>query len=208
MINHLRGTVKSFGGRLPGTSAENFHRKTVEGIPDSLHDVVQPLYAVLERIDTEIREYDRRIAAVARERYPAAVRLTEIPGVGLLTALCFVLVLDDPRRFRKSRAVGAYIGLTPRQAQSGERDLQLGITCAGEEMLRRLLVQAAHYQLGPFGPDTELRRWGLARAARGGRADKKRAVIAVARRLAVAMHRIWVSEQPYQPLPKEVATAA
>lgn len=200
LITHMRGQVKSLGSRLPATSARSFHRKTAEALPPLLREVLLPLYDVLEQVDRQIRDYDRRIEAVARERYPAALRLAEIPGVGILTALCFVLVLHDPTRFRKSRAVGPYIGLAPRQAQSGERERQLGISSAGDELLRRLLVQAAHYQMGPFGCDSDLRRWGLERAARGGPAARKRAVVAVARRLAVAMHRIWITGESYRPL--------
>jgi transposase len=113
--------------------------------------------------------------------------------------------MEDPHRFRHSRDVGAYLGLVPRQSQSGQRDLQLPISKAGDGRLRRLLVQCAHHILGPFGRDSSLRRWALALAARGGPAGRKRAVTALARRLAIALHRLWVSGQSWRPFPELAA---
>lgn len=134
------------------------------------------------------------------ERHPEARRVRQVAGVGPLTALCFVLTLGDPARFRRSRTVGAYLGLRPRQRDSGAAAPQLRISKAGDAMVRKLLVGAAQYVLGPFGPDTDLRRWGLALAERGGRSAKKRAVVATARKLAVLLHRLWVTGAPYVPL--------
>ena len=111
-------------------------------------------------------------------------------------------MLDDKRRFTNSRSVGAYLGLVRRLDISGDSDPELRITKAGNGLLRRLLVQAAHYILGPFGPDTALRRWGLdyiRRSGGTGRA-KKKATVAVARRLAVLLHRLWVTGEVYEPL--------
>lgn len=130
---------------------------------------------------------------MAEEEYPPTGTLRQVPGVGALTALAYVLTLEDPARFRNSRAVGSYFGLRPRQRDSGDREPQLRITKAGDGFVRRLLVGSAHYILGPFGPDTDLRRWGLALAKRGGRNAKKRAVVAVARKLAVLLHRLWLA---------------
>jgi transposase len=143
---------------------------------------------------------EHALEEVARTRYPATAQLRQVAGVGLLTTLCYVLTLEDPRRFRASRAVGAYVGLCPRQDDSGGRHPQLRITKRGDAMLRRLLVNSAQYILGPFGPDCDLRRWGLALAERGGGNGKKRAVIAVARKLATLLHRLWVSGARYEPL--------
>ena len=143
---------------------------------------------------------DREVERLCRERYPETEILRQVKGVGPITALCFVLTLEDPNRFRRSRSVGAYLGLRPRQRDSGDLRPQLRITKAGDALLRRLLVTAAHYILGPFGPDTELRRFGLRLAERGGNAAKKRAVVAVARRLAVLLHRLWMTGEEYQPL--------
>ncbi len=134
--------------------------------------------------------------------------LRQVPGVGPITALYYVLTIEDPSRFAKSRSVGAYVGLRPRQRDSGEQQPQLRITKAGDALLRRFLVSAAHYILGPFGPDTDLRRAGLRMSERGGNAAKKRAIVAVARRLAVLLHRLWVTGEAYEPLRREAAQAA
>ena len=150
---------------------------------------------------------DREVERLCAERYPETEVLRQVKGVGPITALCFMLTLEDPNRFRRSRSVGPYLGLRPRQRNSGEQRPQLRITKAGDEFLRRLLVSAAHYILGPFGPDTELRRFGLRLAERGGKAAKKRAVVAVARRLAVLLHRLWVTGEMYQPLGYDETTA-
>jgi transposase len=148
------------------------------------------VFALLEDLNRVIASYDRAVAARCTRSYPETARLTQVAGVGPLTALCYVLTLEDPARFARSRTVGAYLGLRPKQASSGERRPQLRITKAGDGMLRRLLVGSAHYILGPFGPNCALRRWGLRLAARGGKNAKKRAVVAVARKLAVLLHRL------------------
>jgi transposase len=150
---------------------------------------------------------DREVERLCRERYPETAVLRQVKGVGPVTALAFVLVIEDPNRFGKSRSVGTYLGLCPRRRDSGEQRPQLRISKAGDPLLRRLLVTAAHYVLGPFGPDTDLRRFGLALAERGGTAGKKRAVVAVARRLAVLLHRLWVTGEVYQPLGYDAAQA-
>ena len=146
------------------------------------------------------RRVETRIVRLAAKRYPETGHLRQVSGVGPLTSFSFVLTLEDPERFKNSRAVGPYLGLRPRQSQSGESDPELRITKAGDTDLRRLLVGSAHYILGPFGPDTDLRRWGLALAARGRKNAKKRAVVAVARKLAVLLHRLWVTAEVYEPL--------
>lgn len=200
LINHVRGMAKAMGGRIRPCSATAFHKVAREEVPESLAEGLRPILDMLQTVSEQIRAYDREIEKLAVERYPETARLTQVPGIGPLTALCYVLVLQEPQRFLTSRAVGAYVGLVPAQDQSGETDPQLRISKAGNEMLRRLLVQAAHYQLGPFGPDSDLRRWGMERAARGGTIAKKKAVIGVARKLAVLLHRLWVSGEDYEPL--------
>jgi transposase len=130
--------------------------------------------------------------ALAEELYPKTRLLRQVPGVGALTALAFVLTVEDPARFAGSRAaVGAYLGLVPGRDQSGESDPQRRISKRGDRMLRRLLVGSARYLLGPFGEDSDLRRHGEKLAARGGKSAKKRAVVAVARKLSVLLHRLW-----------------
>jgi len=200
LINHARGMVKSMGGRLPSCSAESFHKRAGTALPDELKPALLPVLETITSLTQEIRRYDQRIETLASERYPETLLLRQVSGVGSVTALSFVLTVEDPRRFRKSRSLGAYLGLQPRRSQSGDKDPELRITKAGDEDLRRLLVNAAHYVLGPFGPDTDLRRWGLALAARGRKNAKKRAVVAVARKLAVLLHRLWVTGEVYEPL--------
>ena len=115
--------------------------------------------------------------------------------------MAFVLAVGDPWRFEKSRTVGSYFGLRPRQRQSGARDPQMHVTKAGDRYVRRVLLQCAHYILGPFGGDCDLRRWGLKLIERGGgTTSRKKAVVAVARKLAVLMHRLWITGEIYDPL--------
>lgn len=199
LINHGRGAVKAVGERLPASSAPAFAGKVAPHVPLALQPALAPVLAMTATLTTQIRTLERQLEVVATLRYPETAQLQQVAGVGLLTALCYVLTLEDPTRFRKSREVGPYLGLCPRQADSGGHQPQLRITKRGDAMLRRLLVNGAQYILGPFGPDCVLRRKGLALAARGGKNAKKRAVVAVARRLAVLLHRLWVSGAVYEP---------
>jgi transposase len=199
-VNHVRGVLKAAGTRVEGATAETFAMKARGVVPEALRLALLPLLAEIARLTKAIRAYDRRIEMLCEEDYPSTKRLRQVKGVGPITSLAYVLTLDRPERFGKSRMVGPYLGLSPRVAQSGEIDPQLGITKAGNSMLRRLLVGSAQYILGPFGSDTSLRRVGKSLMARGGPNAKKRAVVAVARRLAVLLHRLWVSGEPYEPL--------
>lgn len=199
LINHIRGTIKSFGLRLPSCSSGAFARKTRDLVPPNLQPALRPIYDSLECIDEQIRTHDRAIE-VASVRYPETDAISQIKGVGPLTALVFLLTIEDKHRFKSSRLVGAYLGLRPRKSQTGNDDPELRITKAGDPFLRRLLINCANYQLGPFGADSDLRRWGLEIAKRGRKSAKKRAVVAVARKLAVLMHRLWVTGELYQPL--------
>jgi transposase len=144
--------------------------------------------------------FDREMRRMSTKVYPETALLNQVGGVGPITALRYVLTIEDPRRIERSRNVGAYLGLRPRQRQSGQRDPELRITKAGDRELRRLLVQCAQYILGPFGQDSDLRRWGLKLAGRGAATAKKKAVIAVARKLAVLLHRLWLTGEVYEPL--------
>jgi transposase len=197
LINQVRGTVKSFGARLPGCSAKSFARKVLPLLPQELRAALEPLVAVIADLTDRIRVFDQDVEAWS-QRFPVTQRLRQIRGVGALTALTFVLILDDPHRFARSRAVGAYLGLVPASRSSGRSTPQLPITRQGDGLMRRLLVQAAHYILGPFGEDSDLRSFGLELARRGGKSGKKRAVVAVARKVAVVMHQLWVSGEDYQ----------
>lgn len=197
LINTIRGTVKSYGGRLPACSAAAFPKKALVHIPPPLLPVLTISVQEVARLTTAISEMDDLIAEVAASRYPETVVLKQVPGVGTLTALTFVLTIADPHRFKRSRKIGAYLGLVPRLRQSGRRDPKLSITKAGDPYMRQILVSAAHYIIGPFGPDTDLRRFGLKLAAS---ADKRRAVIAVARKLAILLHHLWITGEVYEPV--------
>jgi transposase len=200
LINHVRFVVKPFGHRLPKCSAQGFHKKAAGGIPQFLEPSLGPILETIGELTARIREYDRKLAALAEELYPETKLLEQVQGVGSLTALAFVLILEGPRRFANGRAVGAYAGLVPGKDQSGDNDPQRRISRQGNELLRRLLVGCAHYILGPFGQDSDLRRHGEKIAQRGGKNARKRAIVAVARKLAVLLHRLWISGEVYQPL--------
>lgn len=198
-INHVRGTVKAAGARVPACSAEAFATRAPAHVPAALEPAITPLLTLITQFTTQIRAYDRQLQQLIATRYPVAARLQQPAGVGPLTALAFVLLVEDPARFRRSRAVGAYFGLVPRVDQSSGADPQCRIAKAGDAFGRRLLVHAAHYILGPFGPACDLRRYGEQLAVRGGKNAKKRAVVAVARKLAVLLHHLWVTDTPYDP---------
>jgi transposase len=200
LVNHVRGAVKSFGARLPKCPARSFHKRAKEHIPEALLPALGPILEQIDSLTERIRQYDRRLEMLSEERYPETELLRQVEGIGPLTALTFVLTLEDPYRFEKSRCVGAYLGLVPATARSGDRDPQKRISKEGDEMLRKLLVGSAHYILGPFGSDSDLRRHGEKIAARGGKNSKKRAAVAVARKLAVLLHSLWVSAEVYEPL--------
>jgi transposase len=201
LINHVRGIVKSFGARLPKCSAESFHKKVADALPSELAEALGGVVETIASLTERIRVYERRIERVCRESYPQETGLLrQVPGIGAITSLTFVLTLEDPDRFEKSRAVGAYLGLVPGKDQSGESDPGRPISGEGDKMLRRLLVSSAHYILGPFAPDSDLRRHGEKIAQRGGKNAKKRAVVAVARKLSVVLHRLWITGEVYEPL--------
>jgi transposase len=200
LVNHIRGAVKSFGARLPKCTAESFHNRVAEHLPQELAPALEPILKIIASLTERIRDYDRRLEGVAEESYPETKLLRQVHGVGVLTALTFVLTLEDPSRFAKSREVGAYLGLVSASDQSGGSDPEKHISKHGNKMMRKLLVGSAHYILGPFGEDCDLRRHGERIASRGGKNAKKKAVVAVARKLSVLLHRLWVSGEVYEPL--------
>lgn len=200
LINQVRGFAKSLGSRIPSSSSEAFPKRVRDAVGEDLFPGLDGLLRMIEQLTREIRSMDQQIERLCKDGYRETDVLRQIPGIGPLTALAFVLTLEDPHRFAKSRDVGAYLGLRPRQRDSGGQRPQLRITKAGDALVRRLLVTAAHYVLGPFGPDTDLRRFGLRLAEHGGKAAKKRAAVAVARKLAVLLHRLWITGEVYQGL--------
>ncbi len=199
LINACRGMVKPFGEKLPECSTDSFHKKALEEIPKELKPVLSPALGAIKELTERIKQMDRKLAKLVEKRYPEVAHLQQVPGVGPVTSTAFVLIVEDPYRFERSRRLGSYVGLVPKMDQSGDRNPQLGITKAGSPMLRRLLVQASHYILGPFGPDSDLRRFGLRLAERGGKNGKKKAVVATARKLAVVLHRLMITGEDYDP---------
>ena len=199
LINHVRGAVKALGYRIVKCSAEGFAKRARHQIPPELRISSEPLLEVIADVTRRIHELDKQVERLASEEYPESARLQQVSGVGALTAVAFMLLVEDAQRFDHSRDVGPYFGLVPQLDESSDSSPQLGITKAGDELGRRLLVSAAQYILGPFGPECDLRRFGEAIAARGGKNAKKRAVVAVARKLAVLLHRLWVTGATYDP---------
>ena len=199
LIAHVRGLVKSFGDRLPTCSPECFHLRATAAMPTELVPALEPVVKSIEELTVRIRHCDAYVKELSERKYPETEGLRAIPGVGPITALAYVLTLEEPARFGKSREVGPFLGLTPRRDQSGQVDKQLRITKAGNAYLRRLLVQCANYVLGRHGPDCDLRRFGLKLAERGGKNAKRRAVVAVARKLGVLLHCLWKTGGAYEP---------
>ncbi len=212
LVNTVRGLAKSYGERLRGCNVRNMNPEKAEGLSPELQRALEPLLAAIESLSERIVEYNERIESLAQQSYPQVALLKQIKGVGTLIGLTFLLTLEDPHRFRKSRDVGCYLGLQPGRRNSGQSEPQMHISKEGDPYLRTLLVQGAQHILGPFGPDCDLRRWGLKLAERGGRNSKKRAIVATARKLAVLLHHLWVSGEVYEPLhnsgPTTVAAAA
>ena len=200
LVNAARGLVKVFGHRLPSCDADQMNPQRLAELPESLRELLRPLLEQVEALTARIQASHQELEQLARERYPETKLLRQVTGVGPLIALTYVLTIEDPWRFARSRDVGCYVGLRPRRSQSGESQPQLRITKEGDRYLRAMLVQGAHYILGWRGPDSDLRRWGQQLAARGGKNARKRAVVAVARKLAVLLHKLWTTGEVYEPL--------
>ena len=206
LVNTARGLAKSYRERLRGCNVRNMNPKKAAGLSPELQVALQPLLAGIESLSERIGDCNERIEKLAQESYPQGARLKQIKGVGTLIALTFLLTLEDPPRFRKSRDVGCSLGLQPGRRNSGQSEPQLHISKEGDPYLRTLLGQGAHHILGPFGADCDLPRWGLKLAERGGKSGKKRAIVATARKLAVLLHHLWVSGAVYQPLHNHCAS--
>jgi transposase len=199
LVNTARSLAKGFGLRLPASITSTFGARALAGLAEHLRAALGGLLEQIDALGVKIRDYDERIGELAA-RHPEVERLASVPGVGTLTAATFVWTLGRRERFAHSRDVGSFLGLRPRQRQSGERDPQLGISKSGDQYLRKLLVQCAHHILGHWGKDSALRQWGLSKS--DGSAAKKRAVVAVARKLAVLLHRMWTTGEDFKPFPK------
>jgi len=200
LVNTLRGLAKSMGDRVPQCDPDALDQTRLQELPPPLRTALEPLVEQIESLTDRIQECEGKLEQIARSEYPETTLLKQVFGVGTLIALTFVLTVEDRERFSKSREVGCYVGLRPRRSQSGQSDPQLRITKEGDRYLRQMLVQGAHRILSPRAPDTDLKRWGRKLCERGGRNAKKRAVVAVARKLAILLHRLWATGEVYEPL--------
>ena len=200
LINTARGLAKAMGERLPACDADQMGVEKMQGLPAELAEALAPLLETVESLTERIKEWDQKLEQLAGSEYPETELLRQVSGVGSLISLTFVLTLEDPNRFGKSRDVGCYLGMRPRRRESGESRPQLGISKEGDVYLRKLLVQGAHCILSQRSPDTDLKRWGLKLAGKGNKNAKKRALVAVARKLAILLHHLWVSGEVYEPL--------
>ena len=196
MVNQLRGLMKVFGLRIgcARTPARRSARLALlfEQRPE-LKAVMAPLIEAIEAIEVQLKRSIRQLSVHAADD-PVAVRLMSVPGVGPITALVFKNSIEDPDRFDRGEDVSAYAGLVPRRSQSGERDYKGRITKAGDRMLRSALYEAANSLLTRVKRDCALRSWGLQLAQTKGH---KRARVAVARKLAILLHRLWRSETAF-----------
>ena len=208
LVNALRGLVKSRGERLLKCAAERVNVTLAGSLSPDLQERLRPLLESIGALSAQITVYDRQIERLAREEYPETKWLQQVWGVGTLIALAFVLILEDPRRFPRSRPVGAYLGMRPGRRDSGQCRPQLRISKEGDTYLRSLLVEAAHCILRSRAPDCDLKRFGLKLCKRGGKNGRKRAKVAVARKLAVLLHRLWAKQAVYDPLYNQKLKAA
>lgn len=199
LINHVRGEVKSFGRRINSCSADSFHKHVSEQIPAELSSALLPLISLIEELSSRLKDFDRSIEELSVKRYPHTQTMRQVGGVGALISTHFALTIAEPARFKHDRDVGPYLGVTPGTKDSGNSSPQLRITKCGDREMRRLLVVGANYILGPFGPDCDLKRFGLKIAGGGDKNSRKRAKVAVARKLAVLMMRLWRTGEVYDP---------
>ena len=200
LVNAARGFSKTVGERLPACDSDQLGVEQLSSLPAALRETLKPLLEEIESLTERIKESDQKIEQIARTEYPETKLLQQVSGVGTLIALTFVLTIEDKERFQKSRDVGSYVGLRPKQSASGQSQPELGISKEGDVYLRKLLVQGAHCILKAKAPDTDLKRWGLRLCGRGGKNAKKRALGAVARKLSILLHKLWVTGEVYEPL--------
>lgn len=206
LVNAVRGLSKAVGERLASCDADQMTTEKLEPLPAELQTILKPLVGEVESLTGRIKECDTKVEQIARDRYPETKLLRQVSGVGPLIALTFILTIEEKERF-KSRDVGCYVGLRPKQSESGERQPELRITKEGDVYLRKLLVQGAHCILSRRAPDTDLKRWGTKLGGRGGKNARKRAIVAVARKLAVLLHHLWMTGEVYEPLRNSQAMA-
>ena len=207
LINCARGLAKPMGERLKKCDADQVNESLAEGLSPALQNVLGPLLKSVEGISEQLAVYDQKIEEIAK-RYPEVELLTPVYGVGTLIALTYILTLEDAQRFAHSRDVGPFLGLQPKQRESGQSQPQLGISKTGDGLMRSLLVQGAHCILRRGAPESDLRDWGRSKLGSGGKNAKRRTVVAVARKLAVLLHTLWANGQVYDPLYNRKAVQA
>jgi transposase len=207
LINCARGLAKPMGERLKPCDADQVKEALGEGFSTAVRTVIGPLLKSVEQLSEQIGVYEKRIEEIAK-RYSEVGLLTQVYGVGTLIALTYVLTLEDAERFAHSRDVGAFVGLQPKQRESGESRPELGISKTGDRLLRSLLVQGAHCILRKGAPDSDLRAWGMGKLGAGGKRAKRRTIVAVARKLAVLLHHLWATGEVYDPLYNRKAARA
>jgi len=207
LINCARGLAKPMGERLKPCDADQVIEGLAEGLSGAVQTAIGPLLKSVEAISEQLAVYDQRIEAIA-QRYPEVALLTQVYGVGTLIALTFLLTIEDAGRFAHSRDVGCFLGLQPRQRESGNSQPELGISKTGDRLLRSYLVQAAHCILRKGAPDSDLRAWGVAKLGPAGKNAKRRVIVAMARKLAVLLHRLWAAGEVYDPLYNRKAAQA
>jgi transposase len=188
-INQIRGLMKIVGLILPKGSGARFQIQVRTRLAEraELRLVVEPLLAAWRALDDQVDALERQLVRRA-SRHQVCHRLMTVPGVGPLTALAFVTTVDDPHRFRRSSSVGAYLGLTPRRFQSGERDLSGRISRCGDRLTRSYLFEAANVLLTRVERWSSLKAWAIRLSKRSG---AKKAKVALARKLAALLHRLW-----------------
>lgn len=207
LVNCARGLVKPMGDRLRKCDADQVGGGLAAGLGAEVQKIVEPLLKSVEAISQQIGVYDEKIAEIA-QRYPEVELLTQVYGVGILIGLTYILTIEDAERFQHSRDVGAFLGIQPKQRESGDSQPELGISKTGDRLLRSYLVQAAHCMLRQGAPDSDLRAWGLGKMGAGGKRAKRRALVGMARKLAVLLHRLWVMGEVYDPLYNRKAAQA
>jgi transposase len=202
--NHIRGVMKIFGLVVAGARGTGFAARVEELIADrpEVQSIVAPMLGTWLHLRSQVAVFDRQLLGLAKTR-PECRLLMSIPGVGYVSALAFMGAIDRPERFTRSRAVGAHLGLTPKQHQSGEVDRLGEISKCGDAYVRTVLVEAANSLLIRCRKPSPLREWAVALERRSG---PKKARTALARKLAVIMHSVWRTGQPYAPaLPTRMA---
>jgi transposase len=199
LVNFVRGQVKTFGGRIPSCSTSAFTKKAIGHVPAAVEQAVTPVLDTLKQLEGQIRDLDQEVERQCEEQYPETGVFRQVKGVGSILGLAYVATIEDPARFASSSTVGNYVGLAPGQYASGAKTPELRISKRGDHLLRRLLVNAATYILGPFGEDSDLKRFGKRIAAGGSQRDKARARIAVARKLACLLHHLWRTGSVWDP---------